>query len=92
MPWILNIVIPLRFPRNTFIIKVTEIDFGEIVFGKCNFCKAETYYERKFDTKLSLEENMIDQFYSMGGYFSEEQIKTIPKYLKDEYPKNRTIS
>ena len=34
-------------------------------------------YIEQFDTSLSLEENIIEQFYSIGGYFSEEQIKTI---------------
>ena len=34
-------------------------------------------YIEQFDPSLSLEENIIDQFYSIGGYFSEEQIKTV---------------
>ncbi len=34
-------------------------------------------YIEQFDTKLSLEENIINQFYSIGGYFSEDQIKTV---------------
>ena len=34
-------------------------------------------YIEQFDTNLSLEENIISQFYSIGGYFSEEQIKTV---------------
>lgn len=34
-------------------------------------------YIEQFDTKLSLEENIINQFYSIGGYFSDEQIKTV---------------
>ena len=34
-------------------------------------------YIEQFDTSLSLEENIINQFYSMGGYFSDEQIKTV---------------
>ncbi len=33
-------------------------------------------YIVQFDTSLSLEENILDQFYSIGGYFSEEQIRT----------------
>ena len=33
-------------------------------------------YIEQFDTTLSLEDNIIDQFYSGGGYFTEEQIKT----------------
>ena len=34
-------------------------------------------YIEQFDTNLSLEENIIDQFYSVGGYFNEEQVKTV---------------
>ena len=34
-------------------------------------------YIEQFDTNLSLEENIINQFYSIGGYFSDEQIKTV---------------
>ena len=34
-------------------------------------------YIEQFDTNLPLEENIIAQFYSIGGYFSEEQIKTV---------------
>lgn len=34
-------------------------------------------YIEQFDPKVSLEENIIEQFYSVGGYFSEEQVKTV---------------
>ena len=34
-------------------------------------------YIDQFDTSISLEENIIDQFYSRGGYFTEEQVRTI---------------
>lgn len=34
-------------------------------------------YIEQFDTGKSLEENILEQFYSTGGYFSEEQIKTL---------------
>ncbi|SDB04106.1 ATP-binding protein [Eubacterium oxidoreducens] len=34
-------------------------------------------YIEQFDCSKSLEENIIEQFYSLGGYFSEEQIKTV---------------
>lgn len=34
-------------------------------------------YIEQIDTNLSLEENIINQFYSIGGYFSDEQIKTV---------------
>ena len=34
-------------------------------------------YVDQFDSKISLDENIKEQFYSMGGYFSEEQVKTV---------------
>ena len=34
-------------------------------------------YICQFNPRISLDENIIDQFYSMGGYFSEEQIRTV---------------
>ncbi len=34
-------------------------------------------YVEQFDPALPLDENIIDQFYSIGGYFTEEQIKTV---------------
>ena len=34
-------------------------------------------YVEQFDPGISLEENIIAQFYSVGGYFTEEQVKTI---------------
>ena len=34
-------------------------------------------YIEQFDPKASLEENILEQFYSVGGYFSEEQVKTV---------------
>ena len=34
-------------------------------------------YIKQFSTDLSLDENITEQFYDMGGYFSEEQIKTV---------------
>ena len=34
-------------------------------------------YIEQFDTSVSLEDNVIEQFYSIGGYFSEEQVKTV---------------
>ena len=33
-------------------------------------------YIEQFNPKKTLKENIIEEFYSIGGYFSEEQIKT----------------
>ena len=34
-------------------------------------------YIEQFDPSLTLDENIVDQFYSIGGYFTEEQIRTV---------------
>lgn len=61
------------------------LETAEFLEGFSNEDKAICYgltngvakYIEQFDPGLSLEENIIDQFYSVGGYFSEEQIKTV---------------
>ena len=61
------------------------IETAEFLEGYSNEEKAICYgltngvakYIEQFDTGLSLEENIIEQFYSIGGYFSEEQVKTV---------------
>ncbi len=61
------------------------IETAEFLDGFTNEEKAVCYgltngvakYIEQFDTSESLDENIIEQFYSVGGYFSEEQIKTV---------------
>ncbi len=61
------------------------LETAEFLDGYTNEEKAICYglsngvakYIEQFDTSESLEENIIEQFYSIGGYFSEEQIKTV---------------
>ncbi|MBP3239253.1 MAG: AAA family ATPase [Oribacterium sp.] len=61
------------------------LETAEFLDGYTNEEKAICYglsngvakYIEQFDTNESLEENIVDQFYSIGGYFSEEQIKTV---------------
>ena len=61
------------------------LETAEFLEGFSNEDKAICYgltngvakYIEQFDSGLSLEENIIDQFYSVGGYFSEEQVKTV---------------
>ncbi len=61
------------------------IETAEFLDGYSNEEKAICYgltngvakYIEQFDVNESLEENIIEQFYSVGGYFSEEQIKTV---------------
>ncbi len=61
------------------------LETAEFLDGYTNEEKAICYgltngvakYIDQFDTNLSLEENILEEFYSIGGYFSEEQIKTV---------------
>ena len=61
------------------------LETAEFLEGYTNEEKAICYgltngvakYIEQFDTNKSLDENIIEQFYSVGGYFSEEQIKTV---------------
>ena len=61
------------------------IETAEFLDGYTNEEKAICYgltngvakYIEQFDVNESLEDNIIEQFYSIGGYFSEEQIKTV---------------
>ena len=61
------------------------LETAEFLDGYSNEEKAICYglsngvakYITQFDTSMSLEDNIIEQFYSIGGYFSEEQVKTV---------------
>ena len=74
--------------RSSLELKLRPFNYletAEFLEGCTNEEKAVCYglsngvakYIEQFDTGLSIEENIIEQFYSIGGYFSEEQIKTI---------------
>ena len=61
------------------------LETAEFLEGFSNEEKAICYglsngvakYIEQFDPDRGLEENIIDQFYSVGGYFTEEQVKTV---------------
>ena len=61
------------------------LETAEFLDGFSNEEKAICYgltngvakYIVQFDPNTSLEENIIEQFYSVGGYFTEEQVKTV---------------
>jgi len=61
------------------------LETAEFLDGYTNEEKAICYglsngvakYIEQFPTSVSLDQNIIDQFFSVGGYFSEEQIKTV---------------
>lgn len=61
------------------------LETAEFLDGFSNEEKAICYglsngvakYIEQFDPDHSLQKNIIDQFYSVGGYFTEEQVKTV---------------
>ena len=74
--------------RSSLELKLRPFNYletAEFLEGYTNEEKAVFYglsngvakYIEQFDTNLSLDDNIIEQFYSIGGYFSEEQIKTV---------------
>ena len=74
--------------RSDLVLKLKPFNYletAEFLDGYSNEEKAICYglsngvakYIEQFDTSESLEDNIIDQFYSIGGYFSEEHIKTV---------------
>lgn len=74
--------------RSSLELKLRPFNYletAEFLEGFSNEEKAICYgltngvakYIEQFDTDISLEENIIGQFYSVGGYFTEEQVKTV---------------
>ena len=55
---------------------VQQYNFEEkaVVYGLTN---GVAKYIEQFDDKKTLEKNIIDEYFSFGGYFTEEQVKTI---------------
>ncbi len=76
------------YGRSNLELKLRPFNYletAEFLDGFTNEEKAICYgltngvakYIEQFDTAYSLEENIIEQFYSVGGYFTEEHIKTV---------------
>ena len=74
--------------RSTLELKVRPMgyrDSAAFVSGYTNEEKAIVYgltggvpkYLEQFDDSIDLETNIIKQFYTSGGYFSEEQVRTL---------------
>ncbi|MCR5357575.1 MAG: AAA family ATPase [Lachnospiraceae bacterium] len=74
--------------RSSLELKLRPFNYletAEFLEGFSNEEKAICYgltngvakYIEQFDADISLEENIIEQFYSVGGYFTEEQVKTV---------------
>ena len=65
---------PFNYLETAEFLEGYSLEEKAIAYGLTN---GVAKYIEQFDTSLSLEENILEQFYSIGGYFSEEQIKTI---------------
>ena len=71
----------LEYKLNPF----SYLDTAEFVSGYTFEDKAIVYgltngvakYIEQFNSDKSLEKNIVDEFYSIGGYFTEEQVKTV---------------
>ena len=65
---------PFNYLETAEFLEEYSLEDKAIAYGLTN---GVAKYIEQFDPSLSLEENILEQFYSIGGYFSEEQIKTI---------------
>ena len=65
---------PFNYLETAEFLEGFSIEEKAICYGLTN---GVAKYIEQFDTDFSLEENIINQFYSAGGYFTEEQIKTV---------------
>ena len=76
------------YGRSNLVLKLRPFDYREtagFLDGFSNEEKAICYgltngiakFIEQFDDQCSLDENIINQFFSISGYFTEEQIKTV---------------
>lgn len=76
------------YGRSDLELKLRPFNYNETALflkGYSNEDKAIVYgltggvakYIKQFDCNKTLDQNIIEQFYTLGGYFSEEQIKTV---------------
>ncbi len=65
---------PFNYLETAAFLESYNCEEKAICYGLSN---GVAKYICQFNPRISLDENIIDQFYSMGGYFSEEQIRTV---------------
>lgn len=65
---------PFNYKDTAEFVSNYSLEEKAIVYGLTN---GVAKYIEQFDVSKSLEENLIDEFFSFGGYFTEEQVKTI---------------
>ena len=65
---------PFNYRDTAEFVREYTAEEKAIVYGLTN---GVAKYIEQFDDKKPLERNIIDEYFSFGGYFTEEQIKTI---------------
>jgi len=58
---------PFNYLETAEFLEGYSLEEKAIAYGLTN---GVAKYIEQFDTSLSLEENILEQFYSIGGYFS----------------------
>lgn len=65
---------PFNYRETAEFLPKYSFEDKAIVYGLTN---GVAKYIEQFNDNKSLEQNIIDEYFSFGGYFTEEQIKTI---------------
>ncbi len=65
---------PFNYLETAMFLEGFTCEEKAICYGLTN---GVAKYIEQFDTGCNLDDNIIQQFYSIGGYFTEEQIKTV---------------
>ena len=65
---------PFGYDESALFLKRYKAEDKAIVYGLTG---GVAKYIKQFDDKKSLDDNIVEQFFSLDGYFSEEQIKTV---------------
>lgn len=65
---------PFNYKDTSKFVQRYSLEDKAIVYGLTN---GVAKYIEQFDDTKSLEQNIIDEYFSFGGYFTEEQVKTV---------------
>lgn len=65
---------PFNYLETAAFLENYSMEEQAIIYGLTN---GVAKYIEQFDVRKTLEENIIEEFFDAGGYFSEEQIKTV---------------
>jgi len=65
---------PFNYRETAEFVQGYSLEEKAIVYGLTD---GVAKYLEQFDDKKTLERNIIDEYFSFGGYFTEEQVKTV---------------